>query len=378
MFKRTLLVLLCFIITVACNSQNSQTELKKSENSLDFNTFNDGRDSTAKVFRSTYEIRTAPETWDITLVSQTFTALDKSFSYLNRKKKRTHKVGNLSISDYQLLKANQSVKSWANGTSDKNLFEAVNAYQIAGEDNRGNVQVTGYFIPIIQVKRTKDEVYKYPLYKKPSSSKSRYSRKQIDDNNALSGLGLELCYSASLLDNFLMQVQGSGFVQYTDGTTQLLSYGGENGHRYKSIGKYLVAAGHVPESKISLEAIRVWCAENPDSVTTLLNRNPSYVYFNTSEKEPSGAAGVALTGMVSVAVDKRYIPLGSTLLAAVPVLDENDEFVGHEYRIVTAQDVGGAIKGKGRMDFFCGTGEAGERRASAMKHYGKVWLLLPK
>mgnify|MGYP000014669757 CR=1 FL=1 len=47
-----------------------------------------------------------------------------------------------------------------------------------------------------------------------------------------------------------------------------------------------------------------------------------YVYFNTSEKEPSGAAGVALTGMVSVAVDRRYIPLGSTLLAAVPVLDE--------------------------------------------------------
>ena len=221
-------------------------------------------------------------------------------------------------------------------------------------------------------------MYKYPLYKKPPSSKARYSRKQIDDNNALSGLGLELCYSSDLLDNFLMQIQGSGLVQYTDGTTELLSYGGENGHRYKSIGKYLVAAGHVPKSKISLEAIKTWCAENPDSITTLLNRNPSYVYFNKSKKEPSGAAGVPLTGMVSVAVDKRYIPLGSTLLAAVPILDENDNFIGHEYRIVTAQDVGGAIKGKGRMDFFCGTGEAGKKRSGAMNHYGKVWLLLPK
>jgi membrane-bound lytic murein transglycosylase A len=82
--------------------------------------------------------------------------------------------------------------------------------------------------------------------------------------------------------------------------------------------------------------------------------------------------------MVSVAVDRRYIPLGSTLLAAVPVLDENNNFIGHEYRILTAQDVGGAIKGKGRMDFFCGTGEAGKKRSGALNHYGKVWLLLPK
>jgi membrane-bound lytic murein transglycosylase A len=239
------------------------------------------------------------------------------------------------------------------------------------------VHFTGYFIPVVKVSKTKDEVYKYPLYRKPKSGKLP-SRKQIDDNNALANRGLELCYSNDLLDNFLMQVQGSGIVEYEDGTKELLSYGGENGHRYRSIGKYLVAAGHVPKEKISLEAIKIWCAENPDSVTTLLNRNPSFVFFNKSKKEPSGAAGVPLSAFVSVAVDKRYVPLGSTLLVAVPVLDDNGNFIGHEYKIATAQDVGGAIKGKGRMDFFCGTGEAGKKRSGALNHYGKVWLLLPK
>ena len=123
-----LFVLLCFIMTVACNSQNSQTESKKSENSLNFNIFNDGRDSTAKTFAATYEIRPTPESWDIAIESKTFTALNQSFNYLNRKKKRTHKVGNLSVSDYQLLKANQAVKGWADGTSGKNLTESVKAY----------------------------------------------------------------------------------------------------------------------------------------------------------------------------------------------------------------------------------------------------------
>ncbi len=375
MFKRTFLGIVFLFILVACNSQTSQPKVEKSENSLNFNTFHDGKDTLGEIFKKTYEIRTTSSD-NVTLDEVTLFALSKSEQYLNRKKKRTHNLGGLSVSDYQLLKANRLLKSYQNDGS-TSIFDNLNAHQLCGEDNRGNVHFTGYFIPVIKVSKTKDEIYKYPLYRKPKSGRLP-SRKQIDDGNALANRGLELCYSNDLLDNFLMQVQGSGIVEYEDGRKELLSYGGENGHRYKSIGKYLVAAGHVPKEKISLEAIKTWCAENPDSVTTLLNRNPSFVFFNKSKKEPSGAVGVPLSAFVSVAVDKRYIPLGSTLLVAVPVLDDNDNFIGHEYKIATAQDVGGAIKGKGRMDFFCGTGEAGKKRSGALNHYGKVWLLLPK
>jgi membrane-bound lytic murein transglycosylase A len=378
MFKRIILLIICLLVLVVFNAQKSQPTTKKSENSLNFNTFNDGRDSTAPHFSKTYELRNTDNVQNIAINHKTFKALNLSNQYLTRKSKRTHTLGKLTVSDNQLLQANKIIQNWGDD-GEINLLENVNAYQLCGEDNRGNVHITGYYIPIINVKKEADDIYKYPLYRKPKNWKGRLpSRKKIDHEAALANQDLELCYSDDLLDNFLMQVQGSGLVQYPNGTTELLSYSGENGHRYKSIGKYLVAAGHVPKSEISLEAIKEWTAENPDSLNRLLNRNPSYVFFNKSKKEPSGAASVPLSAMVSVAVDKRYIPLGSTLLAAVPVLDENDDFIGHEYRILTAQDVGGAIKGKGRMDFFCGIGEAGKKRAGALNHYGKVWLLLPK
>ena len=378
MFKRIILLVICLSVLVVFNAHKSQAIVEKSENSLNFNTFNDGRDSTAAAFSKTYEIKNTDFIQNIAINHKTFRALNLSNQYLTKKSKRTHTLGQLSVSDNQLLQANQIIQNWANDST-TDLFDNVDAYQLCGEDNRGNVHITGYYIPIINVKKEADDIYKYPLYRKPTNWGGHLpSRKKIDSENALANRNLEICYSDDLLDNFLMQVQGSGLVEYRDGTRELLSYGGENGHRYKSIGKYLVAAGHVPKSEISLEAIQEWTAENPDSLTTLLNRNPSYVFFNKSKKEPSGAAGVPLSAMVSVAVDKRYIPLGSTLLAAVPVLDENDDFIGHEYRILTAQDVGGAIKGTGRMDFFCGVGEAGQKRAGALNHYGKVWLLLPK
>ncbi len=379
MFKKMSLIFICFVLIVVCNPQNSQAISKKSENSLNFSSFDDGRDEAAQRFSKTYEIRPITNALNILINNNTFRALDYSNAYLNRKRKITHSVGDLLISDGQLLKANEVIKHWASDTTSFSLFEELEAYQIAGEDNQGNVHITGYFIPIIDVRRQKDSIYKYPLYRKPTNWSGRLpSREAIDHQNALDNRGLELCYSANLLDNFLVQVQGSGLVQYANGERELLSYGGENGHRYNSIGKYLVAAGHVPQSEISLKAIRTWAMENPDSLDDLLNRNPSYVFFNKSPKEPSGAAGVPLSDMVSVAVDKRYIPLGSTLLAAVPILDKNNDFIGHEYRILTAQDVGGAIKGQGRMDFFCGIGDVGEKRSGALNHYGKVWLLLPK
>ena len=220
MFKRILLVSLCFLITVACNSQKSQEESKKSENSLNFNIFFDGKDSTAQIFTSTYEIRKISDTSNIQITSETLTALDKSFGYLNRKKKRTHKVGNLAVSDYQLLQTNQTVKKWVGNqvqetgeNLNENLFESVKAYQIAGEDNRGNVHITGYFIPVIKVKKTQDEIYKYPLYKKPPSHKSKYSRKQIDDNN-VAQLNSSLTGAGGMGTNFactLFQQQPKGY-----------------------------------------------------------------------------------------------------------------------------------------------------------------------
>ena len=70
------------------------------------------------------------------------------------------------------------------------------------------------------------QFYAMPSYK-------RYSRAEIY-NGALAGQGLELAYSDSMMDNFLLGVQGSGYVDYGDGNLNYLAYAGQNGYKISS------------------------------------------------------------------------------------------------------------------------------------------------
>lgn len=380
-------VLFSFLIIAACSGQQSPmqqtTEEKKAKKAIDprfkYDFENNGRDTTGKKFKKTFELG-AIDAFDILKPSSELkTALNYNLSYLKRRKYRTYNVGNtFRISKTQLVNTVNAIQRWANSDTEK-LGNLVKAYQIKGDDDFGNVKITGYFIPVLKVKAIKDDEFKYAIYRKPRQARlRRATRKQIDDQHILAGRGLEIAYSNDLLGNFFMQVQGSGIIEYPDGRQSLLSYDGVNGRRYNSIGRYLVDNGHYTPDQMSLETIREWVAIYPDSLRHLLNHNPSYVYFTQSGNKPKGAAAVPLTALNSVAVDKRYFPLGTCLLAAVPVLDSTGELLYHEYRIVVAQDVGGAIKGPGRMDFFCGIGETGKNRAGALKHYGRVWILVAK
>ncbi|MDG1331374.1 MAG: murein transglycosylase A [Crocinitomicaceae bacterium] len=249
--------------------------------------------------------------------------------------------------------------------------------QIWGSDKMGNVQFTSYYIPVIEVRREKDSVFKYPIYKKPASSYlARLSREQIDEKNMLSGKNLELAYAKNYFDVFSMQVQGSGYVEFEGGDRKLFSYGGKNNRAYTSIGRYLIDQEHISKADISMQSIKAWFEENPDS-TSILMKNASYVYFQESFKEPSGAAGVPLIDFVSIASDFRYLPKGSILLGQVPILDAKGVFVKHEYRILIVHDTGGAIKGAGHVDLYAGVGTDAGEYAGRMKHYGRLWLILP-
>ncbi|MDR8350934.1 murein transglycosylase A, partial [Acinetobacter baumannii] len=83
-------------------------------------------------------------------------------------------------------------------------------------------------------------------------------------------------------------------------------------------------------------------------VRELLEQNPSFVFFKPQSFAPvKGASAVPLIGRASVASDRSIIPPGTTLLAEVPLLDNNGKFNGqYELRLMVALDVGGAIKGQ--------------------------------
>ena len=77
-------------------------------------------------------------------------------------------------------------------TLDLSKFEL---HKLGGEDKIGNVHYTSYYIPTLEVSKVKDEIYRYPIYKRPTSDYLRQlSRYDIDINQKLKNKGLILAY----------------------------------------------------------------------------------------------------------------------------------------------------------------------------------------
>ncbi|WP_053115807.1 murein transglycosylase A [Winslowiella iniecta] len=273
-----------------------------------------------------------------------------------------------------------SIESWLMSGGDTRQLRqfGLDAFQMEGVDNYGNVQFTGYYTPVIQARYTRQGEFQYPLYRMPPRSKGRKlpSRAEIYagalDDRYIVG------YSNSLIDNFMMDVQGSGYVDFGDGRPLMFfGYGGKNGHGYYSIGKTLIDRGEVKREDMSMQAIRKWADEHSSyEVRELLETNPSFVFFKPENFAPvRGASAVPLVAKASVAADRSLIPPGSVLLAEVPLLDNNGKFTGkYEMRVMVALDVGGAIKGQ-HFDIYQGIGPDAGHMAGFFNHYGRVWVL---
>ncbi len=296
----------------------------------------------------------------------------------NTNLKNNGQMGNLSVT-YEDLKTVIELLLERVNSQPADLSQHLEAWQSWGEDRRGNVYFTGYFTPALKVKKSKDSTYRYPIYAFPENWSGRMpSRKQIDKEGALNGLGLELAYASSPLDVYSIQLQGSGTIEFVDtGERMLLRYAGENGHRYRNIQHFFKNRNDLAIGNLSLDGIRRFLTKHPEKMDSVLNFNPSYIFFTPKKGLVKGAANVPLTEDITIAADPRYFPAGSVVLAAMPVY-QNGQVTHHQYRILLPQDVGGAIKGAGHVDVYCGSGEPGHKKASQLHHYGRLWVLLPR
>lgn len=285
------------------------------------------------------------------------------------------------------------------------FFEAFfTPYQVFNVDGSDDGLITGYYEPLLHGARKRGGPFQTPLYRAPDDLltvdlaglypqlkgmrlRGRLvgnkvipypSRSEMAQANAF--VGKELLWVDDPIEAFFLQVQGSGRVQLVDsGETVRVAYADQNGHPYKSIGRYLVDKGELTLDQASAQNIKAWFVSHPKRQQELLNANPSYVFFKEEKlidprKGPKGAFGVPLTPQRSIAVDPQFIPLGAPVFLATtyPVS------AAPLQRLVMAQDTGGAIRNAVRADFFWGFGaEAGEK-AGKMKQRGIMWLLLPK
>lgn len=292
--------------------------------------------------------------------------------------KASQKMGNLQV-NYEDLKEVIDILLQRANTQPNDLHQYLEAWQSWGDDRHGNVHFTGYFTPVVKVMKKKDAKYKYPLYAFPKDWEGNLpTRREIDAKGALNSLDLELAFAADPLDVYIMQLQGSGTVEFQDTKERMLfRYAGENGRPYRNIQRFFKNRDDLDISNLSLDGIRRFLTKNPQLTDSVLFYNPSYTFFTSKMGLAKGAGEVPLMEDISIAADPRYFPMGSVVLATVPVY-ENGKVTHHEYRLLLPQDVGGSIKGAGHVDLYCGNGELGRKKASNLHNYGRMWVLLPK
>jgi len=199
-------------------------------------------------------------------------------------------------------------------------------------------------------------------------------RAQIDDG-ALADQGLELIWVDDPVDAFFLHVQGSGRVILADGRVVRVGFAATNGLPFTAIGRVLLDEGKVPPGGASVQGIRDWLRANPEEAHEVLRRNRRFTFFRIIEGEgPIGGHGVPLTAGRSLAVDPAFLPLGAPVWLDTTWPVDNAPL----RRLMVAQDIGGAIKGPVRGDFFWGYGEEALHYAGRMKQEGRYYLLLPK
>jgi membrane-bound lytic murein transglycosylase A len=277
-------------------------------------------------------------------------------------------------------------------------------HQVINPDGSDTGMVTGYYEPLLRGARKRSGPYQTPLHRAPDDMltidlatvypelkgmrlRGRLvgnkvlpypARGEMIESNTLAGK--ELLWVDDPIEAFFLQVQGSGRVQLADTKeTVRVAYADQNGHPYKSIGRYLVDKGEMTLDQASAQSIKAWFLSHPSRQQELLNANPSYVFFREEKltdpnKGPKGSLGVPLTPQRSIAVDTQFVPLGVPVYLSTTQPGKDAPL----QRLMMAQDTGGAIKSAVRADYFWGFGADAGEKAGKMKQRGMMWLLLPK
>jgi membrane-bound lytic murein transglycosylase A len=268
----------------------------------------------------------------------------------------------------------------------------------------GEAKITAYFEPVIQASRSWAPPFTEPLLSRPPDMLTidLGAFAEAYDNESLRGAPRTLTgqlkngrlepypkresitpYQGQIIgyahpaDVYNLQVQGSGRLQFSDGSQARAQFSAQNGYKWNSALGALRNSGRLPSP--TWANFRAWLDQNPGEQKSALNADPSYVFFQEEAipdpaAGPKGAAGISLTPMGSIAVDPAYHPYG-----AVVFIDASYDGAAFK-RLLVAQDTGGAIRrGPNRGDVFIGSGtEAGAYAERMNAQSPRWWTLLPK
>ena len=258
-------------------------------------------------------------------------AMYEQANYLRRKDVKEHTRSGISKDDMlRTVELLQNVQLLDPSV----LLTTFDFYGVNTDLKKDRVRMTGYYTPVIRASRVQTSEFPVPMYKRPDSN---VPNRAAIEAGALEGRGMELAWLRSKKELANAQLQGNCLVEFPDGKRQHFGFGG-----------------------------------------SVKGKGGRYVFFTPVDDQVLGCGFFPLTAGYSVAVDPRYIPIGSTLLAELPNIDPSGKLLGYTYRIIFAQDRGGAILTTKRMDLYCGIGKQGLQEARKINRYGRLWLMLPK
>lgn len=251
--------------------------------------------------------------------------------------------------------------------------------EVYGRENWGEVLVTGYYESRLPGSRLPTERYRQALYRRPPELKDGeefLSREAIDSEMALAGRNLEICY-VDPIDATIIQTQGSGIINFEDGSEIKLVFAGKNARKYTPVGKYVRETLKIAHAYF--DSVETYLRQLPEpEMRQVLNTNESYVFFEENHFGARTAMGIPATAGRTVAIDPKLFPKGGI---GFLTFDRPGGEVGESNRVsrfVIAQDVGSAIQGPARVDLFIGEGEAAKFEAGRLKSQGRLYFLVPK
>ena len=152
----------------------------------------------------------------------------------------------------------------------------------------------------------------------------------------------------------------------------MLVYDGNNGKKYRSIGKFMIKKNLLQSNQVSMFTIKKWLRQNPRKTNEILNQNERYIFFKINQyvdSNPKGALGINLLSKIAIAVDKKIYPLGLPFMINTP---KNSNF-----SLAVSADTGAAIKGPNRADIFIGRGWKAEKLAGNLKKKIFLHVMIP-
>ncbi len=346
---------------------------------------------------------------DISFSDIDFDSFRKDFKkFLNDYEKTNLIKGNLNFGKYKISAKDyfdelKKLEEFLN--SEEVFFQELNKrfvkLEVYGKEKKGEVFLTGYYQPKINGSYKKTANFSEALLERPkdlisiqtskykesfnvdfpfSQMKGRlvdqsiqpyFDRCEISYSDKLKRDGLELSF-VDPIDAFVLQIQGSGIIQFEDGREIRVGYADQNGYPYEAIGKYL--ADVIPLKEMTMKKIMDHLKTlNPNELKNILCKNPSYVFFQKLSGEALTQSGMEVISGRTIATDLNFFPKGS-----MAFLDFYSKDSKLKSRLVFDQDTGGAIKGGGRVDLYLGIGPEAFEIASGLKETARLYYFFPR